>query len=281
MRLSFGLLVASVAAGLLSVAAALLAMPAASLQFGLVMLLALLGYVLASRGVRRVRWAVAAGIGLLALVAAMRLFWYQEQVDETGWLTHGQGVARAALLARWREMLDRERLAALGLALGVLCLAAGVVGLPSRGRRRGVATTVLALLLLAWFGLGFARELGRYPLLGPLGTVWPALLAALVSMGALALSGWRADRRWLLPVGLVLLSFVAVDAYSDLAAAWYGWWVMAKPADGAFLGVGVAVSTSSEGFPQVSPALDAAVALAGAGMVAVGALRSSREADAS
>ena len=42
MRLPFGLLVVSVAAGLLSVAAALLAMPAASLQFGLVMLLALL-----------------------------------------------------------------------------------------------------------------------------------------------------------------------------------------------------------------------------------------------
>ncbi|MBM0257708.1 hypothetical protein [Micromonospora sp. 4G55] len=56
-------------------AAALLAMPAASLQFGLVMLLALLGYVLVDRGVRRVRWAVAAGIGLLAVVAAMRLRW--------------------------------------------------------------------------------------------------------------------------------------------------------------------------------------------------------------
>jgi hypothetical protein len=281
MRLSFGLLVASVAAGLLSVAAALLAMPAASLQFGLVMLLALLGYVLVDRGVRRVRWAVAAGIGLLAVVAAMRLLWYQEQVDEAGWLTYGQGVAKTSMLARWREMIDRERLAALVLALGVLCLAAGVLALPSRGRRRGVATTVLALLLLAWFGLSFAREFGRYPLLDLLGTVWPALLAALVTMGALALSGWRADRRWLLPVGLFLLSLGAARAYSDLAAAWSGWWVMAKPADGAFLEVGVAVSTSTEGFPQVSSAIEAAIAIAGAGLVAVGALRSSREADAS
>ena len=280
MRLSFGLLVASGAAGLLSVAAALLAMPAASLQFGLVMLLALLGYVLASPGARRVRWAVAAGIGLLAVVAAMRLSWYQEQIDETGWLTSGQGAAKAALLARWREMIDRERLAALGLALGVLCLAAGVLALPSRGRRRGAATAVLALLLLSWFGLGIAREFGRYPLRDLLGTVWPALLAVLVTMGALALSGWRADRRWLLPVGLVLLSLGAANACSDLTAAWSGWWVMARPAEHAFLQLGIAVSTSSEGFPQVSWAGEAAITLAGAGLVAVGALRSSREADA-
>jgi hypothetical protein len=56
---------------------------------------------------------------------------------------------------------------------------------------------------------------------------------------------------------------------------------MAKPADGAFLDVGVAVSTSTEGFPQVSWAIEAAIALAGAGLVVVGALRGSREADAS
>ncbi|MCM0674101.1 aminopeptidase [Micromonospora phytophila] len=281
MRLPFGLLVASVAAGLLSVAAALLAMPAASLQFGLVMLLALLGYVLVDRGVRRVRWAVATGIGLLAVVAAMRLLWYQEQVDEAGWLAYGQGVTKTAILARWQEMIDRERLAALGLALGVLCLAAGALALPSRDRRRGLATTVLALVLFAWFGLSSARESGRYPLLDLLGTVWPALLAALVTMGALALSGWRADRRWLLPLGLFLLSLGAARAYSDLAAQWSGWWLMAKPSDGAFLALGVRVSTPTEGFPQVSWAIEAAIALAGAGLVAVGTLRSSREADAS
>ncbi|MGW4151715.1 aminopeptidase [Micromonospora chersina] len=281
MRLSFGLLVASVAAGLLSVAAVLLAMPAASLQFGLAMLLALLGHVLASPGGRRVRWAVAAGVGLLAVVAAMRLFWSQEQVDETGLLAYGQGAARTALMARWRELIDRERLAALGLALGVLGLAAGVVALPARGRRRGLATGVLALLFFAWLGLSFARKFGRYPLPDLLGTVWPALLAALVAMGALALSGWRTDRRWLLPVGLVLLSLGAVNAYADLATAWSGWWVMSRPPDGAFLQVGVAVSTASQDIPQLSQAVEAAIALAGVGLVAVGALRSSREADAS
>ncbi|MEW2380335.1 aminopeptidase [Micromonospora sp. NPDC047812] len=279
MRLSIGLLVASVAAGLLSVAAALLAMPAASLRFGLVMLLALLGYALVDRGARRVRWIVAAGVGLLAVVA-VRLLGYQEQADEAGWLTYGQGVAKTSELARWRATIERERLTALGLLLGVLCLAAGVLALPSRGRRRGVATTVLALLVLVWFGLNSARDLGRYPLLDLLAMVWPALLAALVAVGALALSGRRADRRGLLPLGMFLLCLTAARVCLDLATAWSGWWVVAEPPDAAFLHPGMRVSTSTEGFPQMSSAMEAVIALAGMGLVVVGALRSSREADA-
>ncbi|MFG1678513.1 aminopeptidase [Micromonospora sp. NPDC049282] len=281
MRLPYGLLVASVAAGLLSVAAALLAMRAASLQFGLVMLLALLGHVLARRGARRVRWAVAAGVGLLAVVTTARLFWYQEQADEAGWPNSGPGLATAALAAQWREQIDRERLAAIGAALGVLCLAVGVAALPSRGRRRGAVTIVLTLLLLAWFGLGVMPDFGGHPLPDLLGTVWPALLAALLAMGALALSGWRADRRWLLPAGLVLLSLAMARACSDLVGAWAGWWIVANPAEATFLQLGMTVSTSTDSFPKVSQAVEAAVALAGTGLVAVGALRSSRESDAS
>ncbi|WP_346538138.1 aminopeptidase [Micromonospora sp. DPT] len=280
MRLPLGLLLASFVSGLLSVVAALLAMPGASLQYGVVMLVVLLGYVVvAGRAVRRVRWALIVGIGLLAVVVAMRLFWHQERVGEAGLLTYGQ-LGDAAMLSRWREMIDRERLAAVGLLLGVLCLAAGVLALPARGRtRRGVVTTLLALLLLAGFGPSVALGFGRYPLFDLLGTVWPALLGALVAMAALALSGRRADRRWLLPVGSLLLTVAAVGAYTDLAAAWSGWWMLANPRDDAFLQVGVAVSTSREGFPQVSSAVEAAIALAGPGLVAVGALHSSREAD--
>ncbi|SCG44488.1 hypothetical protein [Micromonospora humi] len=281
MRLPYGLLAASVAAGLLSVAAALLAMRAAALQSGLVMLLALVGHVLASRGVRRVRWAVAAGVGLLAVVTATRLFWYQEQADDTGWPTTGQGVAEAALAAHWRAQIDRERLAALGVALGVLCLTVGVAALPSRGRRGGAATAVLAVLLLAGFGVRMAPEFGGRPLPDLLGTVWPALLAAVVAVGALALSGWRADRRRLLPVGLVLLSLATAHASSDLAASWAGWWIVANPAEATFLQVGVAVSAGTYDLPRVSEAVEVAVALAGTGLVAVGALRSSGEACAS
>ncbi|MET8039516.1 aminopeptidase [Micromonospora sp. NPDC005215] len=278
MRLPIGLLVASVAAGLLSAAAALLSMPAESMQFGLVMLLALLGYVLLDRGARRVRWAVAAGIGLLAVVAVLRLHWHQEQVVEVGGVTYGPATAETSILGPWRDSIDRQRLAALGLALGVVCLAAGVWALPSRGRRRGVATTVLALLLLAWFGLDSTREFVDYPLWDLLGTVWPTLLAALVTMGALALSGWRADRRWLLPVGLFLLSLGAADAYSDLAGVWSGWWELANPDQNAFLELGMMVSRSPADSFQVSSAVETTIALAGAGLAAVGALRSSREA---
>ncbi|WP_433653077.1 aminopeptidase [Micromonospora zamorensis] len=277
MRLPIGLLVASVAGGLLSAAAAVLAMPGASMQFGLVMLLALLAYVLLDRSARRVRWAVAGGIGLLAVVAAMRLLWYQEQVVEVGWVSYGPA-AEASILGPWRESIDRQRLASLGLALGAACLAAGVLALPSRGRRRGAATTALALLLLAWFGLDSTREFVHYPLSDLLPTVWPSLLAALVAMGALALSGWRADRRWLLPVGLFLLSLGAANAYSDLAATWSGWWEMANPDQDAFLELGMAVSTSAEDSLQVSSAVETMIPLAGAGLTAVGALHSSREA---
>ncbi|MEU8329362.1 aminopeptidase [Micromonospora sp. NPDC048839] len=275
MRLPFGLLVASVAGGLLSATAALLAMRAASLQFGLVMLLALLGYVLLDRGARRVRWAVAAGVGLLAVVAAMRLLWHQEQVVDVGWVTYGPAATETSILGPWRDSIDRQRLAALGVALGVVCFAAGVLALPSRGRRRGAATAVLALLLLAWFGLDSTREFVDYPLPDLLGTVWPALLATLVSMLALALSGWRADRRWLLPVGLFLLSLAAANAYADLAGAWSGWWEMDHPHQTAFLQMGMAVGTSWEDSLQVSSAAETAIALAGAGLTTVGALHSS------
>lgn len=280
-RLSLGLLLASVVSGLFSVSAALLAMPGAALQYGLAMLLTLLGYVaVGGRDARRVRWPLVAGIGLLAVVAAMRLFWHQEQVGEAGGLTYGQ-VGRTAMLARWRETIGQERLATLGLLLGVSGLAAGVLALPAHGRRwRGMATTVLALLLLAWFGVSFAQRIGRYPLLDLLGAVWPALLGALVAIGALALSGWRADRHWLLPVGTLLLSLSVARTCSDLAMAWSGWWMVANPDDHAFLEVGVRVSASTEGFPQVSRAVEEAIALAGTGLVAVGALRSSHEPDA-
>lgn len=281
MRISSKLLAVSVVAGLLAVGAALLAMTTASLQFGLVMLLALLGYVLASGGTRRVRWAVATGVGLLSVVAAARLFWAQEQVDAAGWLVAGPAPTEA-LMAYWRELTDRERIAALGLALGVCCLAAASWTLPARGgRRRGTATVVLALLVLAWFGLTAAGKFSRYSLRDLLGTVWPALVAVLLAVAALALSGWRAERRWLLPAGWLLLSLEAVRGYSDLAARGSSWWLAAEPANRAFIQVGVAVSRTAPGFPQVSEAVELAVALAGAGLVAVGAVGASREADAS
>lgn len=280
MRLQVGLLVASIASGLLSVAGALLAMQAASLQLGLVMLLTMFGYVLMDRGARRVRWAIAVGVGLLAVVTALRLLWHQEQVDEA-WLPHGDGVAKTALLPHWQEMFGRERLAALGLLAGVLCFTAGALAVPSRGKWRGVVTTILAVLLLVWSWLSSVREFGKYPLLERLEAVWPALLFVLATIGALALSGRRADRRWMLPAGLFLLSLGAAHAYSHLTSAWTNWWIMANPPEGTFWQMGVTVSAPPERFPQVSRAIEAAVALLGAGLAAVGALHGSRDADAS
>lgn len=279
MRFSRLLLLVSAVTGLVSVLAALFSMGHASLQYGLVMLLSVVAYVVVAgrAAVRRVRWTLIAGIGALAVVMATRLFWYHDPAADAGWLTYGHGGQSHPVLEQWRGLIERERIAAVGLLLGVLCLAVGVLMLPARHRaRRGMLTTILALLLLAMVGLEVGSGFGRAPTLDLLGAAWPALLGILVAVGAVALSGWRADRAWLLPVGSLLLAMAAITAFYDLAGAWSAWWEAGNPREDAFLAVGVRVSTG--GFPQVSAALETAVALAGPALVAIGALHSSRNA---
>ncbi|MFJ1539676.1 hypothetical protein ACIODS_14145 [Micromonospora chalcea] len=93
MTLSAGLRVAAVVAGLLSVGAALLAMREASLLWTVVTLAALCGHVLTASGAPRVKWGVAAGAGLFALVATANLRWYREQAAEAGDPARGQAGA--------------------------------------------------------------------------------------------------------------------------------------------------------------------------------------------
>ncbi len=152
MRLSPSLGVAAVVAGLLSVGAALLAMPDASLLWAVVTLAALCGHALTASGTPRVRWAVAVGAGLFALVAAANLFWHRERVADGGEPPGSQAATRTYLVESLREGLDRQRLTTWGLALGVLLLSVAVPALPARGGRRGVVTTVLAVAVLVWCG---------------------------------------------------------------------------------------------------------------------------------
>ncbi|MEE3918302.1 hypothetical protein V2I01_05800 [Micromonospora sp. BRA006-A] len=118
-------------AGLLSVGAALLAMPDASLLWAVVTLAALCGHALTASGTPRVRWAVAVGAGLFALVAAANLLWHRERVADGGEPPGSQAATRTYLVESLREGLDRQRLTTWGLALGVLLLfrcRAGVAG---------------------------------------------------------------------------------------------------------------------------------------------------------
>ncbi|MCT2281935.1 aminopeptidase, partial [Micromonospora chalcea] len=126
MRLSPSLGVAAVVAGLLSVGAALLAMPDASLLWAVVTLAALCGHALTVSGTPRVRWAVAVGAGLFALVAAANLFWHRERVADGGEPPGSQAATRTYLVESLREGLDRQRLTTWGLALGVLLLSVAV-----------------------------------------------------------------------------------------------------------------------------------------------------------
>ncbi|WP_262014102.1 aminopeptidase [Micromonospora sp. Mcm103] len=279
MRLSSGLGVAAVVAGLLSVGAALLAMPEASLLWAVVTLAALAGHALAASGTPRVRWSVAAGAGLFALVAAANLLWHRERVADAGEPRGSQAATRTYLVESLREGLDQQRLTAWGLALGVLLLSVAVPASPARGGRRGVVTTVLAVAVLVWCGLSVAATPGDPPLPELLLALQPALLAALVTAGVLASSGWRGDRRGLLTAGMVLLAVVAVRACADLASTWASWWAFVEPARDAFLQPGfmVSVGGSAGGALEVSSAVETAVALGGAGLAVVGVLRASRE----
>ncbi|MFI7303689.1 aminopeptidase [Micromonospora aurantiaca] len=279
MRLSSGLGVAAAVAGLLSVGAALLAMPDASLLWAVVTLAALCGHALTASGTPRVRWGVAVGAGLFALVAAANLLWHRERVADAGEPRGSQAATRTYLVESLREGLDQQRLSAWGLALGVLLLSVAVPALPARGGRRGVVTTVLAVAVLVWCGLSVAATPGDPPLPELLLALQPALLAALVTAGVLAWSGWRGDRRGLLTAGMVLLAVVAVRACADLASAWASWWTFVEPARDAFLQPGFVVSVggSAGGALEVSSAVETAVALGGAGLAVAGALRASRE----
>ncbi|MFD6648296.1 aminopeptidase [Micromonospora chalcea] len=279
MRLSSGLRVAAVVAALLSAGAALLAMRQASLLWAVVTLAALCGHALTASGSPRVRWGVAAGTGLFALVTVANLRWYGEQAADAGEPARGQAAGRAYLLESWQDGMDRQRLTAGGLALGVLLLWAAVSASPARGGRRGVVTTALAVAVLVWCVARVALTPGGPPLPDLFAAVWPALLAALVAAGVLAWSGRRGDRYGLLPAGMVLLSLVAVRICSDFAATWASWWTLVKPAEDAFLqpGIMVSVGASAGGALRVSPAVETAVALGGVGLAVVGALRAHRE----
>ncbi|MET7469991.1 aminopeptidase [Micromonospora sp. NPDC005686] len=164
MRLSSSLGVAALVAGLLSVGAALLAMPDASLLWAVVTLGALCGHAFTASGTPRVRWGAAAGAGMFALVAAANLLWHRQQAADAGEPARGQPATRAYLLESWQDGMDRQRLTAWGLVLGVLLLAVAVSALPARGGRRGVVTAVLAVAALVWCGLSAATTPGEPPL---------------------------------------------------------------------------------------------------------------------
>jgi hypothetical protein len=265
----------------LSIMAAAFAAGQASMGWSVVALGALVGYVaVAGRSAGlRVRPALMAGLGLLVVVLALRLFWYRQPAEDFGWFAYGPlGDLPDATLDPLRRAFDHERIIAVGQLLGVLCLATAVVALPRRHRpKRAALTTTLAVLVLGVLATGVADWFDRMPVLGLLGAVWPALLATIVAAGGAALAGWRDDLTWLVLAGSLVLAVAAATAVDDLAATWWTWWTFAVPHDNVAFPQ-LAISVSAEVSPDMSAAVDTTVALAGPILLAIGAVRAAGEA---
>jgi hypothetical protein len=277
--LSRALLLTSIVAGALSVVGALLPGGRLSLQAGLAMLVALAGYVIVAGGTAapRARWALAAGVGMLAVGMALRLYWYSAPED-FGWFSYAPLDVTGTperLVDFSRRSIGRLQIVAVLHLLAVVCFAVGVFTLPAwRRRPRAVLTGVLALALLAVFG----SRAGGSAVLHGLGTVWPALLATLVAVGLVALAGWRADRTWLVAAGTLLVAVAAATVFDDLASTWSAWWIPpgVQVLGSGYVTAGIRVVTDSS--PEVSAAVRTTVELAGPALLAIGALRNSRTA---
>lgn len=285
------------ATGALSVLAALGSARRPSIQFGLAASAALVGYVLlAGPAVRRVRQALAAGIGLFAVTMAVELWWLPEQPAEVRWFTPfyapldgsypsvGPVQIPPTVLDQLRQMIDQERFSAIGLLLGVVCLAVAVVALPVRQQPKAAGLArVVAVLPLVVVGANLWSRIDGAPLLGLLGAGWPALLATLVAAWVLALSGARAGRV-LVPLGALLVAVSAAVALEDLSSTWLTWWEFSNGRDQAMVDTAVAVSVTSSADVSAASSVDVlgavrtAVALAGPALLAVGALTASRDA---
>lgn len=285
------LLLVSAAAAAFSVLATLVSESRAALQSGLVASAAFLGYVLlAGRAAPRVRSALATAVGLFALVMAVQLGWLAEQPMRNGWMEPfyapldggGPGLSMRPLppgiLDHWRQLIDRERIAGVGLLLGVLCLAVAVRALPARQRpKRTLLARIVAALLLVVVAVDVWDSVDDAPLSGALVAGWPALLATLVAAAVLALSAGRADRRALVPLGALLVAVTAAVDLAHITAGWSSWRTAADHSRDAFLQIRIAVAAG--GWADVSAAVRAALAFAGPALLAIGALHASRDSD--
>lgn len=264
------LVVLSVVAGLLSVAAAMIDAPGLSMQCGAAAFAALAAYgALAGKAwPQRVRWAVTAGLVLFAVVWATRAHW---QMDQTV-----SPLDPAGIREQTAQRVEQSRLAALGLLAGAVAFASAVFALPPvRHAQRAALGAVLVFLLIVAIGMLGRGSVDNLRTVPPLWVSLPALLAVVVTLATVALTGWREDRGWLITVGAPLLAVVAVVNLDNLAALWWTWRSVSDSADGASgrSYTSVLVVTGVGGRSLLYDGLATAVTLAGPILLAVGALR--------
>jgi hypothetical protein len=228
------------------------------------------------------RAALTAGFVLLAAVPVTG--WVL--VDDLPALLSGDDIARIH-----QQAADADHAAVVLLLLAAAALTVGVAALP--GARRPVWQTVLACVVALGPVAIVVHVATEVPaLLGvvPSGLRWhvaPGLAATVLAGLAVVLAVSRADRRFLLPVGALLVQ-VAAARWTESAA---GSWTLAQLYGGinadtfdTFLSPGLRTEVPAGAAPaldvEVGAALTTVALLLGPALITLGAARAARAADA-
>jgi hypothetical protein len=198
-------------AALLSATTALLGGVRESAQCAAAALLALAGWAI-FRGRGAARWSLPAGLALLALGAILQTMGY------------GQPGAVAAF---GNAGINRDRTVAAALLLASLAFLLALRSLPGHepSPRRSHAALLAAAVPVVIALTSAAGEIDRaaqiLPLIGGTAVAWVATIAAAAVAGLAVL---RADGRYLLPAGALLLAAAAALTFLSLTDGWlYRW----------------------------------------------------------
>jgi hypothetical protein len=217
-----------------------------------------------------VRWALASGTGLLAVVSAGS-FW-------------SLSPSAGNLEAQFREVMDLDYATAVLLAAAAVALVVGTAALPQFRWPAWLTAVacVVALVPVAVVATDAAGERDLLPAradqLDLFRHLAPGLLATMLAGLVLVLAVSRADRSFLVPAGALLVQLAVASRTWGMSGAWY----LAETLRGievssAFLEPGLRTTASTTAAPVLEVELGAALATAamllGPALIAVGAAR--------
>jgi hypothetical protein len=229
-------------AALLSATAALLGGVRESAQCGAVALLTLAGWAIV-KGRGAARWSLPTGLAFLALAT----------IPQT--MRYGQP---GALTSVGNGEINRDRWVAAALLMASLAFLIALRSLPAHqpSRHRSHAALLAATVPVVIALTSAADEIDRaaqiLPLIGGTAVAWAATIAAAAVAGVAVL---RADGRYLLPAGALLLAGVAALTFLSLTGAWLHRWNVEHPPapNTSFVVFGSTAVTT--GYRDAAPAL--------------------------
>lgn len=273
MRLVSIPLTGSAVAGLLSVAAAMLSWPWGQALCHVVALGLLIVHIVWSGGppAPPLRWALVAGVALLAAATAVRLLLVGGQPTYATLPPYAAaGDPRDVVLQQWRYDVAADRVAMLCLLSGVACLAGTVLSLPRRHRSpRTVLCAALALSVLIPVGANLRGPVADRGVPALLEATWPAVLATLAAIAAAVLAARRGSSGWLVPTGALLLAVATAMTLAEHADRWSAWSAFSVLRQARGVAISAALTWSVSVPLDLSAALLAAAAIGGPVLIAV------------